>query len=368
MLVLAVFAITLLASLVLTPLVRRFALRLGLVDRPDPRKLHLVPTPLLGGLAMYIAFAAVTILFFQEIRSYDPLAWNQMLGVLGGAGVLLVVGILDDWGGLHSQLKLFLAMPLAGVILFSGGVGITAWPAVADFKTVPELYTLTSLALTVLWVVAVTAAFSILDHMDGLCSGIAAVASAFCLFLALENGQYMVAALSAAMLGACLGFLRWNFNPARIFMGDSGALFIGFIMAMLAIKLEFPALPESQSWMIPVLILGVPLFDATLVSLSRFRRRLNPLTSPGKDHTSHRLANLGLGQRGAVLVLYTVAALLGGLAVFATRLPLRESYLLLAVVVLSGLAALLALEQAPYQRQERRRPAPVERAQGDPIF
>lgn len=189
--------------------------------------------------------------------------------------------------------------------------------------------------------------------MDGLCSGITAVASAFFLLFAALSGQTLVGTLAAAILGAALGFLRRNFNPAKIFMGDGGAMFLGFMMATLGLKLRFPQLPQTTSWMIPVLILGVPIFDTTLVTISRLRRGLIPFTSAGKDHTAHRLANLGLGQRGAVLVLYALGILFGLLALLVSQLPVWPCYALAGVVVLAALLAIAGLERAPYERQEQ---------------
>ena len=136
-------------------------------------------------------------------------------------------------------------------------------------------------------------------------------------------------------------------------MGDGGAVFLGFMMAALGLKLRFPQLPQTTSWMIPVLILGVPIFDTALVTISRARRGLIPFTSPGKDHTAHRLANLGLGQRGAVLVLYALGSLFGLLALLVSRLSVGQAYILVGVVVLAGLLAIAALERAPYERQKK---------------
>jgi UDP-GlcNAc:undecaprenyl-phosphate GlcNAc-1-phosphate transferase len=208
-------------------------------------------------------------------------------------------------------------------------------------------------ALTVVWVVGITAAFNILDHMDGLDAGIAAIASAFFLLFAVLSGQLLMAPLAAAVLGASLGFLRWNFNPAKIFMGDGGALLLGFLLATLGVMLRVPSLPAETAWMVPVLILGVPIFDTTLVTISRIRRGLLPFASPGKDHTAHRLAALGLGQRGAVLVMYAGGIGFGLLAVAVHRLSAGQGYTLAGLVGLAALLAIVLLEGVPYERQER---------------
>jgi UDP-GlcNAc:undecaprenyl-phosphate GlcNAc-1-phosphate transferase len=197
----------------------------------------------------------------------------------------------------------------------------------------------------------VTASFSILDHMDGLCAGIAAVAAGFFTVSAILNGQMLVRTLGAAALGAALGFLRWNFNPAKIFMGDGGAMFLGFLMATLGLKIRPEGVAFPATWLVPLLILGVPVFDTALVSISRARRGLLPFTSPGKDHTAHRLSNLGLGHRGAVLALYGLAGFCGSLALLIPHLTPGSACVLAGILVACGLVAVLLLESAPYERQ-----------------
>jgi UDP-GlcNAc:undecaprenyl-phosphate GlcNAc-1-phosphate transferase len=332
------FAIALLASLGLTPAVRRLALRLGFVDRPGPRKLHSTPTPLLGGLAIYLS-VMLAILLSAAVNG----------GILGGATLLLVVGMLDDRGLLHHQVKLFLAMPAAAIFLVASGVraGIvsTFWPGSTGL--------ILDTALTILWVVGITAAFSILDHMDGLCAGVAAVAAAFFLVLSVSRGQAPRAALAAGILGAAVGFLCWNFHPARIFMGDGGAMFLGFTMAALGLELRSPDSSPSLHGMTATLVLAVPIFDTTLVSISRARRGLIPFASPGKDHTAHRLANWGLGIRGAVLTLYSLGCVCGMSALLLNRLPIVPGLALTALLVASAIPAVFALEHAPYERQKK---------------
>ena len=157
--------------------------------------------------------------------------------------------------------------------------------------------------------------------------------------------------LAAAVLGAAAGFLRWNFKPAKIFMGDGGAMFLGFLMATLGLKLRLSAGNHASALLAPLLILGVTIFDTTLVSISRARRGLLPFAAPGKDHAAHRLANLGLGQRGAVLVLYLLGALSGASAILVSYFPARAAVLFAAVVVVTMLLAVAMLEKAPYERQ-----------------
>jgi UDP-GlcNAc:undecaprenyl-phosphate/decaprenyl-phosphate GlcNAc-1-phosphate transferase len=327
----------------LTVPIRRFALSWGIVDLPSPRKIHRTPIPLLGGVAIYFG-TVLTILGFVESQ-----ARGQIFGILAASTLLLVVGVLDDRHLLHHQVKLFVAMPLAAATLVALGVrthlASDHLPGLAG--------SILDIGLTLFWVVGITAAYNIFDHMDGLASGVTAIASLFFTILALRNGQVLVATLGAALLGGSLGFLIWNFSPAKIFMGDGGAMFLGFMVATLGIKLRLNNTPEATSWMVPVLLLIVPIFDTTLVSISRTRRKLIPFASPGKDHTAHRLANTRLGQRGAVLVLYAVGAASALLAMLVCGLSIKAAGLLALLMVSASLAAIIALERFPYERQGR---------------
>jgi UDP-GlcNAc:undecaprenyl-phosphate GlcNAc-1-phosphate transferase len=336
------FGVALVASLGLTVPVRRLALHYGMVDHPGPRKVHLKPIPLLGGIAIYLGFVIAMLLAVHGVPQ------QQIIGVLAGATLVATVGVLDDGGLLHHQVKLFIGMPVAALFLIASGVHATLFS-----QFVPGAAgRIIDIAFTLVWVVGITAAFSILDHMDGLCAGIAAIAAGFFTLSASLNGQMMVRVLGAATLGAALGFLRWNFNPAKIFMGDSGAMFLGFLMATLSLKIR-PDAQAPANWLVPILILGVPVFDTTLVSISRARRGLLPFTSPGKDHSAHRLSNMGLGHRNAVLVMYSLAVVFGLLALWVPRLSPTAAYALSGILAACGLAAVFFLESAPYERQSK---------------
>src|ERR1700688_3731321 len=299
------FFIALFSSLMLIVPVRAFALRVGMVDLPGPRKVHLQPIPLLGGLAMY-GGVMLAILF-----AFDGAARAQSAGIVTGATLVAAVGFLDDRGWLHHQVKLFLAMPIAAGVLLARGIHAQVF----ELFLQGHVGYLLDAALTVFWVVGITASFSILDHMDGLCAGIAAMASIFFAMLAYLNGQTLVTTRAAAVLGGATGFLRWNFKPAKIFMGDGGAMFLGFLMATLSLKLRpVIAAGHNAAWLIPIFILGATIFDTTLISISRSRRGFIPFTTPGKDHTARRLSNVFDNERTAVLVMYTIDALFGVLA------------------------------------------------------
>jgi UDP-GlcNAc:undecaprenyl-phosphate GlcNAc-1-phosphate transferase len=317
------------------------ALHWGIVDVPNARKIHRTPIPLLGGVGIYLG-TVLSIVWFVA----SP-ARGQIFGILAASTLLLVVGILDDRHLLHHQIKLFVAMPLAALTLVALGVKSHVGSALLPGPVGPAL----DVGLTLFWVVGITAAYNIFDHMDGLASGVTAIASLFFTILAIREGQVLVATLGAALLGGSLGFLLWNFNPAKIFMGDGGAMFLGFMAATLGLKLRLDDVSAATSWMIPVLLLIVPIFDTSLVSISRARRGLIPFASPGKDHTAHRLANVGLGQRGAVLVLYAVGAAGGLLGLLVWGLSVEIAWILALVVMLVVLTAVSILERFPYERQ-----------------
>ncbi len=322
-----IFAGALLFAVGGTPLARRLALHLGIIDQPSARKLHKSPRPLLGGVAIYGACVLALLIFEDRFRV------PQLVSILLGATLMSFLGIWDDRWGVRPILKL-IGQILAALILILTGVQVQLFSA-------PVL----NVAITVFWVVGITNAFNLLDNMDGLSGGVGAVAAAFFLLLAAMSDQYLVGGLAAAVLGACLGFLKYNFNPSSIFMGDAGSLFLGFMLAALGIKLRFPSRHFIVTWMVPVMVLGLPIFDTTLVVISRLRRGLNPLTTPGKDHVSHRLVRMGLTQREAVLVLYLVCGALGVLAIFLTQASVLEGYVVGGATALAGLVALWRLEQ-----------------------
>lgn len=325
--VMLIFLIALLVSLISTPLLRRLALWVGVVDAPAARKIHSSPVPLLGGVAIYGAFV-VTLLFVG-----GPFYLRELSAILLGATLISLFGLADDRWGMSAYLKLGGQLAAAAVLVLSGvQVQLFDQP-------------LLNWSLTMLWVVGITNALNLLDNMDGLSGGIAVVAAAFFVLLAAMNRQVLVGLMAAALIGACIGFLRYNLNPATIFMGDAGSLFLGFILAALAIKLRFLDNTNVVTWMAPVLVLGLPILDTTLVSISRLRRGKNPLTTPGKDHISHRLVALGLTRREAVLTCYLIGGTFGMTAVYTTQATIVEGYTLAAAVIIAAIAFIVWMER-----------------------
>ncbi len=336
----AVFTVALCGALLVTPLARRTALRLDIVDRPGGRKAHHAPMPYLGGLAIYVAF--MVFLLAAVVRGHnDETPLLQGLAIVAGATLMVALGLVDDRLALPPSIK-FAGQFLAAFVLF--GVGIHF-----HFNNFPTL----DAPVSILWVVGITNAFNLLDNMDGLSVGTAAIGCVYFFVLALlepANKQFLVASMAIALGGACLGFLYYNFNPARIFMGDAGSLFLGFMLAVLGLKINMNGFPNlhAVNFFVPIVVLGIPIFDTALVTVSRLRRHVSPLQG-GRDHTSHRLVLLGLTVREAVMALYLVAGALGLAGIMLTVAHPRSGFALVALLVAAGIVAGYKLEQV-YRR------------------
>jgi len=322
----------------MTPLIRKFAIYIKLYDHPDnPRKIHKVPIPLLGSVAVFFGVLAGIFPLFL----HNPVN-KELFVIFGCAVMLLVIGLFDDMGKIHPQIKLMVGMPIAGLILIFSGLHLKIFP-----------YPFLNYFFTLFWVVGITAAYNLLDGMDGLSSGVAVIASAFYLVFGLKAGDIILITLSLALMGASLGFLIYNFHPAKIFLGDSGAIFLGFLLAAMGLRVaNSETLPILTRWMIPILILIVPIFDTSLITISRTKRGLIPFLHPGKDHVHHRLYNLSLSQPKTVLLMYFLGFLGGMFSVFIYRVELWISYTIFALIIITGLILIGIFEKLPYQKQE----------------
>lgn len=330
-----------LLSAALSRLLAHLGPRLGLVDAPGDGKFHRRPTPLGGGIAIYLGLAPLVL--------FEPTRALTTLTILGGAGLVALVGLADDLRGVSAPLK-FLTLVALTSLLWSLGIGAnTTRIAVVDFL------------ITVLWMTGVSSALNAIDNMDGLAAGVAAIASACFLVIALQSGQWLLGALSAALLGATSGFLLCNFPPARIFMGDTGSFLLGFLLATLGVVGDWNS-NEVIAAVIPVLVLGLPIFDLGFTVVRRHlngvtRTPLEALSHCGTDHLSHRLVGIGLSPRDAVLFLYLIAASFG-----ISALSLRHAastvallHLLQAMAIATALVPLLNLAEPV--ASPRRRPA-----------
>jgi UDP-GlcNAc:undecaprenyl-phosphate GlcNAc-1-phosphate transferase len=328
------FAVSFLVVLATTPLVRVVARRTHFLDLPSTRKAHKRPTPLLGGLAVSAGFFSAVALGVHFLR--EPISL-RLLGFLGGGLLVLLIGLVDDRVGLSPATKLAGQLAAGLLLLFSGNTNSLITDGWVD------------ISLSLLWVVGLINAFNFLDNMDGISSGIAFIAATAFLVVSALNGQILTATLAAAVAGASLAFLRFNFNPASIFLGDAGAMFLGYVLAAVALM----STRHQSSYLfllVPILILGYPIFDISLVTLIRCREGRG-ICEAGKDHSSHRLASLVAAPRGPVLVIY---ALCGGLAVCG--ILLCRHLTVTGALIIAPLAALgllwlgVRLSQVPVQR------------------
>jgi len=332
----AVFCLmtALVLSLLGTPLAARTAVKFGIVDRPDGSlKKHGAPIPYLGGLAVYGSFILTMALTFDF--------GQKILGLLLAGTILVLLGLIDDFGVLGVWPK-FIGQGFATLILIKSDIAI-------HIGVLPDWLNLT---LTVLWILGVTNAFNIIDIMDGLASGTAFIAAAFLLVVAFLNGQGPIVLMTATLMGSLLGFLRFNRHPARIFMGDTGSLFIGMMLGALAMIGKYDA-RNDIGYLSPLLILAVPIFDTLYVMALRLARGRNPFKG-SPDHFALRLHRLGLSVPAVVGLTWAGGAVLGGLAL--VNLSLRETTSALLVIACGAALGLLGLALARVRMEAQERP------------
>jgi len=327
------FTMLLLASVVsflVTPLARRLAFAIGAVDRPDPRKIHRLPTARLGGLAVLLGFYSPLLTLFFLDNQVGRIFLGQkeaILTLMGCSLAMFIVGAIDDVYGLSAGRKLVLQIGVAAA-MYHGGFRITVLSI--PFGGAWQLGWL-ALPVTVLWIVGLTNATNLLDGMDGLVAGVAAVLALSLAMINIVGGNIVVALLTFALAGATLGFLPYNFVPARIFLGDSGSLFVGIVMAGISTLSLFKAATAALV-LVPVLLFALPLFDTAQVVIGRLRRGQHPF-SPDKTHVHHRLLDLGLNQKQAATLLYAITLFLG---VSAILLSWRLNASVFTGVLLTG--------------------------------
>ena len=314
----AAFVLSFVFALCWTPLMRKAALQLGIVDKPDGRlKKQENATPYLGGLAVFIAFLFTV----SVLTDFGP----EILGLLLSGSIALMVGLLDDFGAMTPTQKL-LGQTLAALVLVKSGTYIKL-----DF-----LPLWIAIPLTVLWVLAVTNALNIIDILDGLASGVSAIAAVSIAIANFMAGRSAVGFLCIVLAGAILGFLRHNFYPAKIYLGDAGSLFIGFMLAALSMNAGYTR-ANLLAVISPVFILGIPLFDLSLVTWIRWRKGI-PVTKGSPDHFALRLLRCKLSVRETAVTTYIVAALLSGAALLMSNVPLEW-----AVATLCGTLSMACL-------------------------
>lgn len=340
------FVIKLIAALVLaglvayfaTPMVKTLAYKVGAIDVPkDNRRMHKTPIPRLGGLAIFIAFLFAVIIFADIDR--------QMQGILLGSIMIVILGVMDDIMTLRALPKFLVQIAAAGVVVYHGcTIQFISNPNVFSQVSYLNLGWL-STPLTIIWIVAITNAVNFIDGLDGLAVGVSAISTASLLVIALLVAEMNVSIVLAALLGACIGFIPYNKNPAKIFMGDTGATFLGFILAVLSVQGLFK-LYAIISFAVPFLILGIPIFDICFAFLRRIAKGQNPMVAD-RGHVHHRLIDMGFNQKQAVAISYMLTAILGLAAVLLTSSGELRALILIGAVIIVGAIGLRIIFKKP---------------------
>ena len=332
-----------LVSFLATPLVKNLAYKVGAIDVPkDNRRMHHEPIPRLGGLAIFIAFLFTVIVLADIDRTTR--------GILLGAIMIVILGVMDDIMTLKALPKFLVQIAAAGVAVYHG--------CVIQFISNPNIFSpldylnlgWLSIPVTIIWIVAITNAVNFIDGLDGLAVGVSAISTASLLIIALMVEELNIAIILAALLGSCLGFIPYNKNPAKIFMGDTGATFLGFILATLSVQGLFK-LYAIISFAVPFLILGIPIFDICFAFLRRIAKGQNPMKAD-RGHVHHRLIDMGFNQKQAVAISYMLTAILGLAAVLLTSSGELRALILIGSVIVVGAIGVRIIYKKPHHHGE----------------
>lgn len=324
--IVATFLVAGVLAYLFTPYVKRFAQQIGAIDVPkDTRRMHKEPVPRLGGLAIFMAFL-VSVLVFGKLDM-------QMLCVLMGALLIVVLGIFDDVLALGARLKFIVQIGAAAIPVCIGGLQINMFTNLNPFSEQPYFHLgILAVPITIIWIVGITNAVNLIDGLDGLAVGVSSIAAITMLAVALLTGEMGIAVLMGALAGGCIGFMPYNLNPAKIFMGDTGSTFLGYMLATASIMGLFKFYAVI-SFAVPFLILGLPIFDTANAIIRRIAEGRSPM-SPDRGHVHHKLIDMGFNQKQAVAILYAISGTLGLTAVILTSSgEVKAIFLLLAVIV-----------------------------------
>ncbi len=323
------FAAALIVSLLAMPAVIALAKKTGAMDAPNARKVHKKPVPRIGGLGIYAGFMAA--IFFVAINfGFDGEQAKETVGLVLSGSLIVALGLLDDYKNLPAKVKLLGQIFAATFLVLFFDVRI-------DFVTDPfggYLYLeWFAIPATIFWLVGLTNTVNLIDGLDGLAAGVASIASITIMFVALDQNLILVAVLTAALAGAAVGFLKYNFNPAEIFMGDTGSMFLGFMLAGISVTGSVKSV-ATIALIVPIFALALPILDTTFAIVRRFRGGV-PIFKPDKGHLHHRLLSVGFTQRQAVLLMYVISALFGLSAIAMTEVSRQVAVLILLIIIVA---------------------------------
>lgn len=325
LLYIAAFACAFAITLVTTPFAKWLSAKVGAIDYPKDRGVHKKPMPRMGGVAIVLGFLITVLMVYFFDRSMSP---KQFVGFIIGAVIIAVLGMIDDMKDLPAKLKFCVQIVAALIVIFSGTqIQIVLWPVTATLQKL-------SIPITLVWIVGVTNAVNLIDGLDGLAAGVTGIAALSLMVLCIMTGTTTAVVLTAALAGACLGFLPRNFNPAEIFMGDTGSTFLGFVLAVTSILGVFKGY-ALLALVVSIFCIGLPIFDTIFAMLRRMAKH-QPIMQADRGHLHHKLIDHGFSQKKAVLIMYAISIFLGLLAIF---IAVKDSRIfvvaLLTVVVLS---------------------------------
>ena len=326
------FAVALIVSLVVMPFVILLAQKTGALDAPNARKVHKKPIPRIGGLGIYAGFMAAIIFIAIKFGLNDEMI-KETVGLVLSGSLIVALGLVDDYKNLPAKIKLSGQICAAAVLvlLFDVRIDFVTDPF-GDyfyFDNLPIPYL--AIPITMFWLVGLTNTVNLIDGLDGLAAGVASIASFTILLVALEQNFILVAVLTAALAGAAIGFLKYNFHPAKIFMGDTGSMFLGFMLAGISVTGAVKSV-ATIALIVPIFALGLPILDTTFAIVRRVRGGV-PIFKPDKGHLHHRLLSAGFTQRQAVLLMYVISALFGLSAIALTEVSRQIAVLILLLVI-----------------------------------
>lgn len=338
--IIAAFAVAAVLSYFFTPPVKNFAHKVGAIDVPkDARRMHKKPIPRLGGLAIYGGFLC-SILIFGQLD-------ETMLCVLLGAAIIVALGIFDDVLALGAKLKFVVQIVAAAIPVCIGDLQIGLFTNLNPLSDTPFVHLgILAVPVTIIWIVGITNAVNLIDGLDGLAVGVSSIAAITMLAVALLTGNMPIAITMAALAGACIGFMPYNLNPAKIFMGDTGSTFLGYMLATVSIMGLFKFYAVI-SFAVPFLILGLPIFDTANAIIRRVAAGRSPM-SPDRGHVHHKLIDMGFNQKQAVAILYAISATLGLTAVVLTSSGEVKAIVLLLAVLAAILVGACIIYGAEY--------------------
>ena len=326
------FVVALIVSLVVMPFVILLAQKTGALDAPNARKVHKKPIPRIGGLGIYAGFMAAIIFIAIKFGLNDEMI-KETVGLVLSGSLIVALGLVDDYKNLPAKIKLSGQICAAAVLvlLFDVRIDFVTDPF-GDyfyFDNLPIPYL--AIPITMFWLVGLTNTVNLIDGLDGLAAGVASIASFTILLVALEQNFILVAVLTAALAGAAIGFLKYNFHPAKIFMGDTGSMFLGFMLAGISVTGAVKSV-ATIALIVPIFALGLPILDTTFAIVRRVRGGV-PIFKPDKGHLHHRLLSAGFTQRQAVLLMYVISALFGLSAIALTEVSRQIAVLILLLVI-----------------------------------